>query len=87
MRAKLSPNVVGTVQEGGGYKPETLRALAYATDTNPIRLFILAGWIMPEELERGDLTEDEAEMLSSYRRLPERSKAMLRAAAREGAGT
>lgn len=69
IRAGLSQSTVSNILERGNADPETLRKLAEVLEVRPTKLFILAGWLQPEDLKEPALTDDETELLREFQGL------------------
>ena len=74
--ARRNPNTVMTIEERGRASAEVLVALARATDTSPLELFVMSGWIDSEEI-RFDLSPDEERLVKSYRQTRESLRPFL----------
>ena len=63
-----NPNLVYDIENRGTAKIETLLSLAEILGIPPIRIFIEAGWISPDEL-KDNLQENERRFLYKWRQL------------------
>ncbi len=77
--------MVGKVLAKGEATGQVLLKLARATDTPTAKLFVLNGWIKPEELEGPQLDSDEETLVKSYRKAAPLAKRLILSQARQAA--
>ena len=77
LRAGLSENALAYLVERGRGEPETRVKLAEELGIKPSRLFILAGWLDPEELTGEQLSSEDEQVLKVVRALPQERRRVL----------
>jgi hypothetical protein len=85
IKAGLNQNAVNIIIDKGRAEPETLLKLAEATGTPRIKLFILSGWLSPQDcnaLATPLLSVEEEEVLRMYRETPPDLRGVVLAALR-----
>ena len=60
--------LIGQIETRGTAKPDTLRRVARALGIDPIRIFMVAGWVEASDLQ-DNLQETERQFLDIFRQL------------------
>jgi hypothetical protein len=76
LAAELNQNAIVNIVQRGRAEPETLIKLARVLGESPVQLFILAGWLRPEDINP-HLDVDEAKLLDYWRRTPAERRHVL----------
>ena len=81
LAAGLNQNAVNNIMASGRADPGTLVKVARAAGVSPVHLFVLMGWLTPDDA-RSELTVDEQRLVEEYRRAPEDIRPILLATVR-----
>ena len=71
------PGMVAKILAKGTATAPALLKLAEALEEKPSRLFVLADWLSPGELEEVQLTKEEEQVLEMVRALPQERRRVL----------